>query len=172
MARNLVIFYSRRGENYVNGSIVNLAKGNTEIVAQFIQEAVTTDLFEIQTVKDYPADYTQCTMVAKEELRENRRPALKKSLSDISGYANIVIAGPCWWGTYPMAMLTQLEMLSFTEKKVFPVMTHEGSGFGDALSTLKKSCIGAEFGKGLDVHGADVANSKSLVLAWARKNLV
>ena len=31
MAKNLIIYYSRKGENYVNGSIVDLKKGNTEI---------------------------------------------------------------------------------------------------------------------------------------------
>ena len=32
MAKTLIAFYSRRGENYVNGSIKNLSRGNTEIV--------------------------------------------------------------------------------------------------------------------------------------------
>ena len=36
MAKNLIIYYSRKGENYVNGSIKKLSKGNTEIVAEFI----------------------------------------------------------------------------------------------------------------------------------------
>ena len=36
MAKTLVIYYSRKGQNYVNGSIVDLPKGNTEIVAEFI----------------------------------------------------------------------------------------------------------------------------------------
>ena len=53
MARNLIIYYSRKGENYVNGIIKNLAKGNTEIVAQFIADAVGGDLFEVETVKPY-----------------------------------------------------------------------------------------------------------------------
>ncbi|NLH64469.1 MAG: flavodoxin, partial [Erysipelotrichaceae bacterium] len=30
MAKDLVIYYSRRGENYVNGNIEVLKKGNTE----------------------------------------------------------------------------------------------------------------------------------------------
>lgn len=50
MAKNLIIYYSRKGENYVNGSIVDLKKGNTEICAEFIQKAVGGDLFEIETV--------------------------------------------------------------------------------------------------------------------------
>ena len=29
--KNLIIYYSRRGQNYVNGSIKNLARGNAEV---------------------------------------------------------------------------------------------------------------------------------------------
>ena len=45
---NLILYYSRKGENYVNGSIQNINKGNTERVAEFIQKAVGGDLFEIE----------------------------------------------------------------------------------------------------------------------------
>lgn len=51
MGKNLIIYYSRTGENYVNGNIVKLEKGNTEICAEFIKEAVGGDLFQIETVK-------------------------------------------------------------------------------------------------------------------------
>ena len=34
---NLIVYYSRKGQNYWNGSIVDLAKGNTERVAEFVQ---------------------------------------------------------------------------------------------------------------------------------------
>ncbi len=40
MAGNLIIYYSRKGENYVNGSIRKLEKGNTAYIAEFIQKAV------------------------------------------------------------------------------------------------------------------------------------
>ena len=50
---NLIIYYSRKGENYVSGAMKQLAKGNTEIVAEYIQKAVGGDLFEIETVRDY-----------------------------------------------------------------------------------------------------------------------
>ena len=96
MAKNLVIYYSRKGQNYVNGKLVDLEVGNTELVAQYIRDAVGADLFEIETVKDYPADYMECTEVAKQEQRDNARPKLKEYLHDISEYDNIVIARPCW----------------------------------------------------------------------------
>ena len=70
-----------------------------------------------------------------------------------------------------MAVFTQLEALDFSGKKVFPVMTHEGSGIAGAPAALKKYCKGATVGEGLAVHGADAAASRSEVEAWAKKNL-
>ena len=169
MSRNLIIYYSRKGQNYVNGSIRELSKGNTEIVAEFIQKAVGGDLFEIETVKEYSKDYMTCTEEAQEELRTKARPELKTYLNDISEYDNIFVCGPCWWGTFPMAVLTQLERLDFTGKKVFAVMTHEGSGLGGSERTLKAGCKGATVGRGLAVHGADAARSEAAVAAWAKE---
>lgn len=171
MSRNLIIYYSRKGQNYVNGCIRELSKGNTEIVAEFIQKAVGGDLFEIETVKEYSKDYMTCTEEAREELRTKARPELKAYLNDISEYDNIFVCGPCWWGTFPMAVLTQLERLDFTGKKVFAVMTHEGSGLGGSERTLKASCKGATVGRGLAVHGADAARSEAAVAAWAKKSV-
>lgn len=171
MAKNLIIYYSRKGENYWNGGIKNIAKGNTEIVAEFIQKAVGGDLFQIETVKEYAADYYACIDEAKKELREQARPELKNYLDSIADYDNIFICGPCWCGTFPMAVFTQLEKLDFAGKKVMAVMTHEGSGLGSCERDLKKICKGASFGKGLAVHGADAAKSESTVAAWAKKAL-
>lgn len=172
MAKNLVIYYSRKGQNYVNGGIKNLSKGNTETVAEFIADAAGADLFEIETVKEYAADYYECIDDAKAELRNNERPELKNYLDNVDGYDNIVVAGPCWWGTYPMAVISQLERLDFAGKKVFPVMTHEGSGLSGAPAALRKHCKGAEVGEGLAVHGADAAKSGASVEKWAKANLI
>lgn len=169
--KTLVIYYSRKGENYVNGSIKSISKGNTEIVAEFIRDAVGADLFEVETVQEYSPSYMTCIDQAKAELRADARPEIKSSLSSVADYDNIVVAGPCWWGTYPMAIFTQLEKLDFTGKKVFPVMTHEGSGLSGAPAALRKLCVGAEVGEGMAVHGADASASKNAVVNWAEKNL-
>ena len=168
MAKNLIIYYSRTGENYWNGGIKNIAKGNTEIVAEFIQRAVGGDLFEIETVKTYAAGYYECIDDAKRELREQARPELKRYLDGIAEYDNVFVCGPCWWGTFPMAVFTQLEKLDWSGKKVMAVMTHEGSGLGSCERDLKKICAGARFEKGLAVHGADASKSEGTVAAWAK----
>ena len=171
MAKTVVIYYSRKGENYVNGRIENLMKGNTEIVVEFIKKAVDADLFEVETKKAYAADYEACTEEAKAELRAGTLPELVRTLSSVADYDNIVVAGPCWWGTYPMAIVTQLKELDFHGKRVFPVMTHEGSGLAGGASALQSYCVGAVVGEGLAVHGAEAAQSEAAVAAWAKRNL-
>lgn len=168
---NLILYYSRKGENYADGSIVSLPKGNTEIVAEFIQRAVGGDLFEIETVKPYSASYDACIKEAKAELQQNARPELKKYLDNISQYDNIFVCGPCWWGTYPCAVFSQLERLDFTGKRVFPVMTHEGSGLGRCESDLDKLSAGASFGEGLAVMGSKAAQSEKTVADWAKESV-
>lgn len=167
----LVIYYSRKGENYFGGSIKSIEKGNTEIVAEYIRDAVGADLFEIETVKEYDKSYMTCIEEAKAELRSDARPALKRYLDDISKYDNIVVAGPCWWGTYPMAVFSQLEKLDFGGKKVFPLMTHEGSGLSGAPAALKKYCKGADVQTGLAIHGSEAKNSRDKINQWAGGNL-
>ena len=42
----LIAYFSRAGENYVNGNILNLSVGNTELAAKIIQEVTGADLFQ------------------------------------------------------------------------------------------------------------------------------
>ena len=168
---NLIFYYSRKGQNYFGGAIRSIDKGNTEICAEYIQRAVGGDLFELDTVKPYSEDYMTCTEEAKAELRANARPELKKMLTDIDKYDNIFICGPCWWGTYPCAIFTQIEALDFTGKRVFPLMTHEGSGLAGAPAALKKYCNGATVGQGLAVLGSNAKASEKTVADWAKAQM-
>ena len=168
---NLIVYYSRKGENYWNGSIKNLKKGNTEIVAEFIQKAVGGDMFEVDTVKPYPADYYACTDEAKKELREHARPEITGYVEDISKYDVIFVGYPNWWGQMPMCMCTFLEHYDLTGKKIVPFCTNEGSGMGSSERQLKQVCKGANVTQGLAIHGAEAAQSESEVAAWAKQNV-
>lgn len=135
MSDTLIVYYSRKGENYWNGSIRNLTKGNTEIVAEMISDITGGDLFEVDTVKTYPADYYACIDEAKEELRRKDRPEVKAYKDDLEGYDTIYVGYPNWWGTMPMVMFTFLEHYDLTGKKIIPFCTNEGSGMGGSKQT-------------------------------------
>lgn len=169
MANNLIIYYSRRGENYFGGAIRSIARGNTEYCVEYIQNAVGADTFRVETVKEYSKDYMECTREAQDETRSGERPELKEYLDSIADYDNIFVCSPCWWGTFPCALLGQLERLDWTGKNVFALMTHEGSGLGHCESDLKRICKGASVGRGLAVSGSSAQGSQSTVAAWAKK---
>ena len=94
MSKNLIIYYSRKGQNYVNGRIESLTKGNTEICAEFIQKAVGGDLFEVETVNGYSSDYHACTAEAKTEYENNTRPEhILKTSAGMTIFSFVVRAG-------------------------------------------------------------------------------
>ena len=166
---NLIVYYSRKGENYWNGSVRNISKGNTERVAEFIQKAVGGDLFEVDTVKPHAKDYYECIEEAQAELRANARPAIKGYVEDISKYDMIFVGYPNWWGQMPMCMCSFLEHYDLSGKKIVPFCTNEGSGLGGSERQLKNICKGATVVGGLSIHGAEAAQSEAKVAAWAIK---
>lgn len=82
----------RAGNNYVNGEIINLPVGNTEVVANMIQKLTGGDVFRIDTVKRYPESYQETTEVAKEELRRNARPEISGKVDNMADY-NVIYLG-------------------------------------------------------------------------------
>jgi len=171
MTRNksLIAWYSRKGENYLNGNIVNLTVGNTEVVARKIKKFTRGDLFEIDTVKTYPVDYTETTQVAQTEKRQNARPELAKTVEDIDAYDVIYLGYPNWWGTFPMAVFTFLESYDFSGKTIIPFCTHEGSGLGNSERDIKKLCPTATVLPGLAIRGGSVKSGDSTIKAWISK---
>ena len=170
MSKKLVAYFSHKGENYSKGKIVNLKKGNTEIAAEIISSIIEADIFEIVADKKYPIKYDNCIEIAKKELRENSRPKLKDNI-DIKEYDIIFVGYPNWWGTMPMPVWTFLEEKDFTNKKVLPFCTHEGSGLGKSESDIKKLTGGAEVLKGLAINGSEVNNSEKQIKKWLEDSL-
>lgn len=170
MSKILIVYYSRKGQNYWAGSIRNLTKGNTEAAAEFIQKAVGGDMFEIETVQPYAEDYTECINQAKAELRSKARPELKKYLDSIDLYDIIFLGYPNWWGTMPMCVWSFLEHHDFSGKKIIPFCTNEGSGMGASERDLKNLCPGAQIAQGLSIIGNQVYEKEKQIEAWALKN--
>jgi flavodoxin len=170
MAKTLIAYYSRRGENYVNGSIRELKLGNTEVVAAKIKALLPdADVYQIDTTYEYSKSYMTCIEEAKKELHDQARPELKNPLPSIAGYDTIILGYPNWWGTCPMCVFTFLEHYDLSGKRIVPFCTNEGSGMGGSEKHLKKVCEGAAIEKGLSITGNQAAQSQDKVAAWARK---
>ena len=170
MSKKLVVYFSHKEENYSKGKIVNLKKGNTEIATEIISSIIETDIFEIVADKKYPIKYDDCIEIAKKELRESSKIKLKQDI-DIKEYDTIFVGYPNWWGTVPMPVWTFLEGKDFTNKKILPFCTNEGSGLGKSESDIKKITSGAKVLKGLAIKGSEVNNSEGKIRKWLEEVL-
>ena len=168
----LIAYYSRRGENYVAGSIKNLKVGNTEVIAGKIQKLIGGTLFRIDTVKAYPANYRETTRVAQDELRQKSRPELSGKVENMEQYDVIYLGYPNWWGTMPMAVFTFLESYNFKGKTIVPFCTHEGSGLGHSEKDLAAALPDVTLLPGLEIRGSTVNDDSadSKVKAWIKEH--
>lgn len=165
----LIAYFSRKGQNYVSGRIVDLKVGNTEVVAKMIQKITGGDMFHIEPVTAYPKEYTETTEVAKKELHAKARPKLKGQVKDMTVYDIIFLGYPNWWGTPPMPVFTFLESYDFSGKAIVPFCTHEGSGMGHTEQDIVKACPKATLLKGISILGSSVGTSESEVSSWIAK---
>lgn len=171
MAKTLVVYYSRKGENHMPGGVQVLEKGNTAWAAEYIQKALNADLFEIDTVKPYPAGYRACCLQAVAEMTAKARPELRGQLPDLSAYETVFVCYPLWCGTAPMPVFTFLDHYDWTGLKVVPLCTHEGSGLANGPRDIAKACQGAVVAEGLAVRGHLAKDSEEEIAAWAKASV-
>ena len=166
--KNLIVYFSRAGENYCNGAIKVIQKGNTAVAAEFIRDAVGGDMFEIKTKKIYSDNYYKCIEQAKEEMQNGERPELQTYPGSVDGYDTVFLCYPNWFGTMPMAVYGFMERYDWSGKTIASLCTNEGSGMGASESALASVCKGAAILKGLSVHGSDAHSSGKKIAEWAK----
>ena len=140
-------------------------KGNTEVIAEFIKDIVNADLFKVEPLKPYSADYMQCIEEAKVRTRSHNAP-IKEAVPDISSYEVVYIGSPVYWGGMPEELFTALKDIDFTGKIVRPFVTHEGSGLSSIPSQLKSICKGATVADAIAITGSAVNGAKSIIENW------
>lgn len=161
MNKSLIIYFSRADENYAVGYI---DKGNTEIVAEYVQKYTDADMFKAEPLISYAKDYNTCIKEAKERIGN---APVKETLKDISVYDTVYIMSPIYWGTYAPELETVLKDLDFTGKTVRVISTHEGSGLGSMISDVKRICKGAIVDEnGLAIKGSRAKQSEETIRKW------
>ena len=102
--------------------------GVTRGVAEKIREKTGGDVFELETVRTYPSQYSELIEEAKRELQKKDLPALKKDPPDMSSYDLVLVGGPVWWYTVSTPVMSFLKQADFAGKELPPfVPMREGS---------------------------------------------
>lgn len=143
--------------------------GNTEYVAELIQQTVGGDLFRIETVEDYPLDHDPLVDQAADEQDADFRPELAAHVENFEQYEYVFLGFPNWWGDMPMAVYSFLEEYDFGAKTIIPFITHGGSGASRTIDTISELQPGAlMMGNELVLSRNDVAESEETVVNWAQ----
>ena len=141
--------------------------GNTQYIAQLIQQQTGGDLFRIETVQKYPGSHDPLLEFAYNERAEGARPELAAQMENLGSYDIIFLGYPNWNADLPMPLYTLLEQTDLSGKTIVPFTTHGGSGFSRTIQTIQELQPNATvISDGLSISRNSVAQAESDVASW------
>ena len=173
----LIVYFSRVGNtnfpahiDAVSGASLMVdgeeIVGNAQMISDLVQSVTGGEIFALRTEKVYPADYSQTVQVAKQEFSSGELPALK-SLPAVDGYDKIILIYPLWWHTLPKPVENFLRSCDLSGKKIFPIVTHGGGGFGESINSLK-TLTDAEISAPLEIYSSDIPSARKNIFDWLK----
>ena len=147
--------------------------GNTEWVAEKLQEATGADLVRIETTEPYPEDYDETVEQGHREVNEGFRPQIEELGVNPADYDVIAVGTPTWWYTMAPAVATFMDAVPWEGRTVVPFMTNAGWP-GHVISDMEEAAEGAASACALEVQfdgngGSDLVTPESAVTAWAAR---
>ena len=109
--------------------------GNTAYVASVISEAAGADLFEIKTVRTYPASHKALIDAAKVEVDNDARPEPATHIADLKDYDVVFVGFPNWWYGMPMPLYSFFRPIRHWRQDRHPVL-HARQPFFRCFRTL------------------------------------
>ena len=166
--KKLVVYFSRVGENSVNGRIEIIKKGFTEILAEKIASLTGAAMYKIEPVEPYPFSYEECVRRSRKEDADGGRVAYLNPLPNLDEYDVIYLGFPCWWRTYPRVVATFISDYKFIGKTIYPFCTNEEGALGLAEMELKGAARGAIIKPGFACKGSEVEKIDEALLGWIK----
>ena len=127
---------------------------NTQGVAKEIATKLGADLEEIVPVELYDGDFQATIERGKKELDEGAYPEIQPLTSDVAKYDVIFLGYPIWFGTYAPPVVTFLNQVDLSGKKIVPFCTFGSGGLDSSVRDLAETQPNAEILPGYGVRAA------------------
>lgn len=163
----LVVYFSvpdDRDNSYVEAGGERL--GNTQYMAQIIQENTGADIFRIQPAPPYPTDHEELLEAAQDEIRTNARPEISSTIENFDSYDVVFVGYPNWNADMPYIMYSFFESYDFSGKTIVPFMTHGGSGFSGTPGTIAELEPGATMLEGKAISRSSIEGAEQEIINW------
>ena len=145
--------------------------GNTRRVAELLRRKTGADLYEIRTVRPYPADPWETSRISQREWASGRLPELAGDFPDIAGYDLILAGGPVWNFKTATPLAAYLERTDFRGRRVAPFWTDQRAA-GDYEADFRRRAKNARLLPGLGlsgVKGQDDATLSARLDEWLNR---
>lgn len=143
--------------------------GTTEYAANIIKQTVGGDLYRIETITPYTADFDELRDVNHNEMDSGFLPELKESDLDISEYDTVFIGYPVWATSVPQAVISFMNKYDLSDKTVISFCTHDGYGAGSSYDKVAEVSGAAISLDGIAIEAKDVPNAQEEIADWLQK---
>lgn len=169
--KTLIAYYSKDKENWVNGKKELLEKGNSQAVAEILHALLGDSILrEIKKKNPYSDEYDLCVNEAYRDQKEGNRPEILFDDRDFASFERIILCYPIYWETCPMPVLTFVRNHDFTNKDVYLLSTHEGSGLGSSPADIRKENKTIQVKASMPLIGSLVIKSKEEIASFLKRN--
>ena len=147
----LVIYYSQTS--------------NTKGLATEIATRINADIEEIVPVNPYNGDFQATIERCMQEREQGTTPEIQPLTANLDKYDVIFLGYPVWFGTYAPPVITFLNQVDLSGKKIVPFCTFGSGGLESSAKDLAEAQPKAEVLEGYGVRAARLeAASKELDL--------
>lgn len=172
----LVVYFTRIGNtdfepdiDAVSGASLLLADGklmgSNQLLADMLCDIAGFDSAAVTlTGEKYPSSYYATISAASREIKEDARPPVEKI--DTSGYEQIILVYPLWWGTIPNPVATFLEQSDLAGKKIYLIATQGSSGFGSTTEDIRELVPQAEVEEVMSIYCDDIPDARPRLKEW------
>ncbi len=143
--KTLVLYYSQLG--------------NTKQVAEEIATRLGADIEAIEAVEPYDPDFQATIQRCMQEREAGIVTEIQPVKADLSKYEVIFLGYPIWFGTYAPPVITWLNSVDLTGKKVVPFCTFGSGGLESSVADLRKCQPNADV---LDGYGVRTARLEAM----------
>lgn len=144
--------------------------GNVAQLASYIAEETGGELFSIQVVEPYPADWDECLSRANQEKADGTRPELVQNVEDMEEYDVVFLGYPNWWYSCPMALLSFIESNDFSGKQIYLFCSHGTGGLARSVQDITAVLPDGNISENVfDAYEEESADSREAVREWLKE---
>lgn len=157
--KNLVIYYSY--------------EGNTEALVKEIKKNFELDILKLVPKKEHKTKSLYRFIWGGMQVYMKKKPELEEYNIDLSKYKNIIIAAPCWFGTYAPPINTFLNDNKIKNKNIY-LLVCNGGNLRNTWNNFEEVLKGNKIVSKLDLiypikNGIEESSKKTI--EWLNNNL-